>query len=711
VKIRGGLDRRARRAAGHRKVIRIASVLALGGSVGSGLALASAQVASANTATVTDCSGSPSDAGSLPAAVAAASPGDMINFSVSCSVIALSSTLDISQSLTIDGPGASALAVSGGGAIEVLDVTSGTVAISGLTIDDGTTPVGTAGTDATPGSNENGGNGDQGGDGGGISNAATLTLTDDVVSGNSTGEGGNGGQGDSEDGGAAGGDGGQGGDGAGIYNTGTLDLNGDTVSGNTTGAGGEGGSAPEYSGNGGNGGDGAGIWTSGYLSAIDSTISGNQTATGGSGPGVTFGGNGGNSGNGAGIYNVGAMLLAQETITGNVVDVAANGESEEGASYGGNGGSGGGIYNDSPSTVSVAQSTISDDSAGQGGQAGGSTGDGTGGNGGNGGGIYSATTLVLTADTVSGDNAGNGVAGPGSEDIGDSSGNGGSGGGLYAAGSLQMTNDTVTQDMAGSGASGDAGSGFVGGNGGSGGNGGGIYSDGSPQTLLQVTLARNGAGSAGTGATGTDSSGTNGTTGAGGNIFGAKAVKITATLLAESSSGGNCAGTITDGGYNIDDDSSCHFKSKSKSITDSNTLDRHLAASLAANGGPTETILITTGSPAIGKVVKADCPATDQRGAPRHSPCAIGAFDPYGDTGIKNISPSSARPGATVTITGSNFDGATAVAFHGVPATKFKVVANYKITVTVPAHATSGKVTVTTPTGGMGRSSKTFKVT
>ena len=39
--------------------------------------------------------------------------------------------IEISQSLTIDGPGASSLAVSGGGSTEVFDVTAGTVAISG----------------------------------------------------------------------------------------------------------------------------------------------------------------------------------------------------------------------------------------------------------------------------------------------------------------------------------------------------------------------------------------------------------------------------------------------------------------------------------------------------------------------------------------------------------------------------------------------------
>ena len=49
--------------------------------------------------------------------------------------------------------------------------------------------------------------------------------------------------------------------------------------------------------------------------------------------------------------------------------------------------------------------------------------------------------------------------------------------------------------------------------------------------------------------------------------------------------------------------------------------------------------------------------------------------------------------------------------FHGVHATSITVVSNFMIKVKVPAGATSGKITVTTPTGGTGKSSKSFKVT
>ncbi|HWE82626.1 MAG TPA: molybdate ABC transporter substrate-binding protein, partial [Gaiellaceae bacterium] len=65
---------------------------------------------------------------------------------------------------------------------------------------------------------------------------------------------------------------------------------------------------------------------------------------------------------------------------------------------------------------------------------------------------------------------------------------------------------------------------------------------------------------------------------------------------------------------------------------------------------------------------------------------------------IAKLAPKSARPGATVTITGTNFKGTTSVTFHGVPA-KFKVVSAAKITITVPAKAKTGSLSVTNPSG------------
>lgn len=57
------------------------------------------------------------------------------------------------------------------------------------------------------------------------------------------------------------------------------------------------------------------------------------------------------------------------------------------------------------------------------------------------------------------------------------------------------------------------------------------------------------------------------------------------------------------------------------------------------------------------------------------------------------------RIGASVTLTGTGFTGTTAVKFNGIAATSFTVSSATSITAVVPAGATSGPVTVTTPAG------------
>jgi hypothetical protein len=52
-----------------------------------------------------------------------------------------------------------------------------------------------------------------------------------------------------------------------------------------------------------------------------------------------------------------------------------------------------------------------------------------------------------------------------------------------------------------------------------------------------------------------------------------------------------------------------------------------------------------------------------------------------------------------VVITGSKFTGATAVTFNGTPVTSFTVDSPTQITAVVPAGATSGPISVTTPLG------------
>lgn len=146
---------------------------------------------STRAATITVTSTADSGAGSLRDAIAAASPGDTISFSVTGTITLTGGALTIPKSLTISGPGASDLAVSGNNAAQVFVVNSGvTVAISGLTIEGGAATGGVGG--------------------GGISNLGILTVTDSTITGNTTDM-----------------------FGGGIKNFGTLTLSNSTVSGNS----------------------------------------------------------------------------------------------------------------------------------------------------------------------------------------------------------------------------------------------------------------------------------------------------------------------------------------------------------------------------------------------------------------------------------------------------------------------------------------------
>lgn len=93
------------------------------------------------------------------------------------------------------------------------------------------------------------------------------------------------------------------------------------------------------------------------------------------------------------------------------------------------------------------------------------------------------------------------------------------------------------------------------------------------------------------------------------------------TIVAGQLGGGNCAlVTIFDGGYNLDDGTSCGFSTANNSL--SNTDPLLDPAGLKNNGGRTQTIALQRGSPAI-DVIPAGvngCGTTitsDQRGVSR----------------------------------------------------------------------------------------------
>ena len=210
--------------------------------------------------------------------------------------IALTAALpDLSSDMTILGPGARLLEVSRAASapFRVFTILSGvTINISGVSITGGRTADGMDGTSF----------GGIGVSGGGIYNSGTLTITGCMVSGNQSGNGGDGGHG-------------YGGDGGGIYNTGTLTMINCTVSGNQTGNGGAG--RPGGGGGlpGGTGGHGGGIHNRGIAAIINSTVNGNRTGNGG-----RAGFDGSNiPGLGGGIYHhsVGSMTISNSTISGN----------------------------------------------------------------------------------------------------------------------------------------------------------------------------------------------------------------------------------------------------------------------------------------------------------------------------------------------------------------------------------------------------------
>jgi hypothetical protein len=143
------------------------------------------------TDVVTTCNGS--GPGSLPAMVESALPGDTIAFAVSCpssTPITLASTIVIHTDLSILGPGPSAMVVSGNDAVEIFDIASGVVSISGLTLEDGQADSDMAGGGAifnagTLSLSDSAVTNNSAYDfGGGIFNASTLTMTDSVVSDN-----------------------------------------------------------------------------------------------------------------------------------------------------------------------------------------------------------------------------------------------------------------------------------------------------------------------------------------------------------------------------------------------------------------------------------------------------------------------------------------------------------------------------------------------
>jgi Chlamydia polymorphic membrane protein (Chlamydia_PMP) repeat len=172
----------------------------------------------------------------------------------------------------------------------------------------------------------------------------------------------------------------------------------------------------------------------------------------------------------------------------------------------------------------------------------------------------------------------------------------GSGAGIFnEGGTADITDSTVSGNLAGD-------------------QGGGIYTDWPGKTnIVSSTLAGNSASHEGF------------------DINNNGVGTSVATTTLQGSIVGNClndGGTLNDGGYNISSDSSCGFSGTSLFVTDPKL------GPLANYGGPTETMALLPGSPAIDRIPlgTGGCGttiATDQRGIsrPQGTKCDVGASE------------------------------------------------------------------------------------
>jgi hypothetical protein len=346
------------------------------------------------------------------------------------------------------------------------------------------------------------------------------------------------------------------------------------------------------------------------------------------GPGVKFGvqnltianGMAVNNGGGIGIFNGSTLTVANSTFAGNTgVSVSRGGDDTPLA--------GGGILSAS-ATLIVTNSTFIGNSGGAIANGGGPltvTNCAFTGNSGDSPAINSSYfvrgTLSVTRSTFTG-NSGGGIANGGgpltvtnSSFTANTTTNGGAGISNDLGGTLNVTNST----FAGNSATSPAGYG--------GGISNGAFGNGR-LTVTNSTFAGNSAGDLG-----------------GGDIFnGGDTASLRNTIVANSAEGGNCSGSITDGGHNLDDGTSCGFNAANGSL--SSTDPQLDPVGLQDNGGPTHTVALCTAvgvpagcaaaSPAIGAGDQAVCVAApvndrDQRGfvrpGPGHTQCSIGAFE------------------------------------------------------------------------------------
>jgi hypothetical protein len=208
-----------------------------------------------------------------------------------------------------------------------------------------------------------------------------------------------------------------------------------------------------------------------------------------------------------------------------------------------------------------------------------------------------------------------------------------SGGGLTATdGVLSITNSTFYSNSVIGGLGGIGGANNGGAPGGTGGDafGGAIHSVTGSVVLVNASFAENFSVAGLGGSGGAGETNTMGVMGASGSAFGgalaneSAEVAIVNSLFKHHAANTNAFGVFIDLGHNISSDASFAF-SQSSSFSNIDPL----VGPLADNGGPTRTLALLSGSPAIDAVNDEHCPPTDQRGVSRPfgAHCDIGAFE------------------------------------------------------------------------------------
>jgi cysteine-rich repeat protein/predicted outer membrane repeat protein len=312
--------------------------------------------------------------------------------------------------------------------------------------------------------------------------------------------------------------------------------------------------------------------------------------------------NGNNTWGGGGIYNAGTLTVTNSTFSGNNA-----------------GAYGGAIY--SSGTLTVSNSTFSVNTA-----AGGAITIETGG-------IATVTSSIFSGNGSSAILNGTSSGTGGTLTVANStfSGNTGSYGAIHNfIGTLAVTNSTFSGNTGSGGAIANfdtlavTNTTFVGNN--AGGDGGALLNMGGVVAVTNSTFSGNGASYWGA-------------------IFNQSGtLTLTNTIVAKTTVSDNCAGTITDGGHNLDDGATCGFTGTGCTTTTGssicNTNPQLDPAGLANNGGPTQTIALQAGGPAINAGDESVCATTagtapvgnlDQRGFVRPgvgaTNCSIGAYE------------------------------------------------------------------------------------